>query len=461
MKWAGLLLFIFVGFGFIHALRTNPRTALFAAFLFGFLPFVMTPWHLIVAPYSISGWPGYVKGWEVGLIDAIAVACLIAVPRARSGLPFKYVFLLYITATLVSAILAPNFKIALSYPLQLARIFLVFAAVARLNSSPHNLKATLQGLFVGLAYQAAIAIWAKLGGAIQTGGSFGHQNALGFVSHLVFIPAFGLLLSGLWTRWAIVGLISGAIVVTLTVSRATIGFAAVGLIITYCLSATSQWSTRKGVVALVSLALIGISIPIINSTFEQRFAVKGGSYTNVDEEREAFKRAAKMMIADYPFGVGANHYVVVANTQGYSSRAGVVWNSGSRSTNVHNSYLLVQAEAGFLGLFAIILLLSTSVMTTLRYALKYRGSSQSDLLFGIVGALCAVILHSFYEWLLVTHQAQYVLAIALGMAAGLIRQLRSVGDGRNQKLLRREGKENVFLPPTEDVVLPSQKSTVA
>ena len=450
MKWAALLLFILVAVGFTHALRRDPRTAFVAAFALGFLPFVMAPWHLIVAPYSLPAWPGYVKGWEVGLIDAIAVACLIGIPRPRLGLPFKYVFLLYIASTVVAAFLAPNFKIALSYPIQLARIFLVFAAVARLSSSPLGLKATLQGLFVGLSYQAAIAIWARFGGAIQTGGSFGHQNLLGFVSHLVFIPAFGLLLSGLWTRWAIVGLISGAIVVTLTVSRATIAFAAIGLIITYVLSATSRWSTRKGIVALASLALIGLSFPIIQSIFEQRFEEKGGSFTNPDEERQAFENAAKMMIADYPFGVGANHYVVTVNTQGYSQRAGVIWNTGSRSTNVHNSFLLIQAETGFLGIIAVILLLGTAVTASLTQAFKSRRYAQADLLIGIVGALCAVILHSFYEWMLVTHQAQYVLAVALGMAAGLIQQLKSVADDRNPKPRGRERKQRDLPSGTED-----------
>lgn len=426
MKWVALLLFILVSISFTLALRKDPRAALVAAFLLGFLPFVMAPWHLLVAPYSIAAWPGYVKGWEVGLIDAIAVACLIGIPRARFALPFKYVFLLYVASVLISVFLAPNFKIALSYPIQLARIFLVFAAVARVSSSPLGLKATLQGLFVGLSLQAALAIWARLGGAIQTGGSFGHQNLLGFVSHLVFIPAFGLLLSGLWTRWAIVGLISGAIVVTLTVSRATVAFAGVALIVTYLLSLVAGSTQRKIGVGLAMVALVGLSFPIIQYSFERRFATQGGIGFNApDEERKAFEQAAEMIIQDHPFGVGANHYVVVVNTQGYASRAGVGWGTGSRATNVHNSFLLIQAETGYFGLVTIFLLIGTAAFSSLAHAFRARRSPQADLLIGIVGGLCAITLHSFYEWMLVTHQAQYLLAVALGVAAGLIRQLKA------------------------------------
>ena len=426
MKWVALLLFILVGIAATATIRQNQRAVPVVAFLLGFLPFVMAPWHLMVAPYSIASWPGYVKGWEFGLIDVFALACLIGVPKSRASLPFKYPFLAYIAAASISVLLAPNFTIALAYPLQLARVFLVFAAVARLSASPLGLKVILQGLFVGLSVQAAIAIWSRLGGAIQTGGSFGHQNLLGFVSHLVFIPAFALLLSGLWTRWAIVGLISGAIVVVLTVSRATVAFAGVALVVTYLVSVLSASSSRKIGVGLATVALIGLSFPIIQYSFERRFATQGNIAFNApDEEREAFELAAKTMIADHPLGVGANHYVVVVNTQGYASRAGVGWGTGSRATNVHNSFLLMQAETGYLGLLTIFLLLGTAAFSSLVHAFRARGSPQSDLLIGIFGALFAITLHSFYEWMLVTHQAQYLLGVILGVAAGLIRQLKA------------------------------------
>ena len=271
MKWVALLLFILVGIGTIIAVQRDKRAILAAAFLLGFLPFVMAPWHLLVAPYSMAGWPGYVKGWEVGLIDAIALACIIGVPRFRTGIPFKYVFLVYILSATLAAFFAPNFNIALAYPIQLARMFLVFAAVARLASSPDGLKAVFKGLVVGVTYQAIAAIWAKAGGAVQTGGSFGHQNMLGFASNMVFIPAFALLLSGKWTRWALFGLLAGTAVIIVTASRGTLVFAAIGLTITYLLSASSQWSTRKGLVGLASIAAVGLSIPVVLASFEQRF----------------------------------------------------------------------------------------------------------------------------------------------------------------------------------------------
>lgn len=436
MKWIALLGFILVGIGLSLALRNDRRAVLAAAFLLGFLPFVLGPWHLLIAPYSMAGWPGYVKGWEVSLIDAIAVACLIGIPKTRSSLPFKYVFLTYIASTTLSAFLAPNFTIALSYPIQLARMFLVFAAVARIAESEAGLKSVLQGFFVGLAYQAVEAVLAKMGGAIQTGGSFGHQNMLGFAAHMVFIPALGLLLSGKWTRWAVLGLISGTIVITLTASRATLAFAAIGLVITYVASASSQWTSRKGVVGALSIVAVGLASPVVLASFEQRFETSGGSFTQEDEEREAFARGARMMIADSPFGVGANHYVVIANTKGYSQRAGVAWNAGSRATNVHNSYLLIWAETGLLGIVSLAALLLIPMVSTFRWAIRCKGCFQAELLIGLGGAFCAVIIHGFFEWVLVVHQIQYIFAAALGLSAALIAQLRLVRTRRNTKTTR-------------------------
>lgn len=436
MKWVALALFLGAAAILLNWLRADRRAVPFAAFAIGFLPFVIGPWDLMVAPYSFAMWPGYVKGWEVSLLDTIAAAVLLGTPKSRFPLPFRWALLSFFTAALLSVLWATNFNYAIGYPIQLGRAFLVLAAVARLASSPAGLKAVLQGLFVGIAYQAVMAVIAWLGGAAQTGGSFGHQNLLGFVTHLVLIPSFGLLLSGLWRRWALLGFASGVIAVILTASRATIAFAVVGLVATYFVAAVSNWSARKAVVGLATGIFIGISVPLAGSVMERRQAARGDQgFFEVDEEREAFARAARSMISDYPLGVGANHYVVVANTKGYSERAGVAWQETSRATSVHNSYLLIWAETGILGLLTFVFLLISSIWTCVVQAFRNRREKASDILIGIAGGLCAVALHSLYEWMFVTFQGQYLLAISLGIAAGIIRWMQA-----KARAVRRSGK---------------------
>src|SRR3546814_13622637 len=78
---------------------------------------------------------------------------------------------------------------------------------------------------------------------------------------------------------------------------------------------------------------------------------------------------------DHPMGVGANQYVVTANADGYSERAGVTWSYASRSTNVHNMYLLTGAELGWIGLASLILLFAWPVLRGLPF--EFRRSDET------------------------------------------------------------------------------------
>ena len=99
----------------------------------------------------------------------------------------------------------------------------------------------------------------------------------------------------------------------------------------------------------------------------------------------AFERAAKSMWRDHPMGVGANQYVVVANSEGYSARAGVIWNWASRSANVHNMYLLAAAETGWPGFLTFIALLLIPTIRGLVFAFRNRCGPRGEI---VLGAAC-------------------------------------------------------------------------
>src|SRR6185312_5281448 len=84
--------------------------------------------------------------------------------------------------------------------------------------------------------------------------------------------------------------------------------------------------------------------------------------------------AASMIIADHPFGVGANQYVIIANTGGYSERAGVPWNEANLRAPVHDSYYLVTAELGYLGLAGMLAMLGSFI--ALGFNLLRRSASE-------------------------------------------------------------------------------------
>ncbi len=86
-----------------------------------------------------------------------------------------------------------------------------------------------------------------------------------------------------------------------------------------------------GVVAAI------VVVPLTLSSLERRF--QDTSMIDHPDERPAFEEAARMMLHDYPMGVGANNYVVVANAGGYLDRV-EIFVFQSRQTSVHNSYWL-------------------------------------------------------------------------------------------------------------------------
>jgi len=186
------------------------------------------------------------------------------------------------------------------------------------------------------------------------------------------------------------------------------------------LSIARKSSPRKSAIAGIGFVALLVITPLALSSLAARFEATpiAGAY----DERAAFEKAAKMIIADHPMGIGANQYVVTANTQGYSERAGVVWNFGSRAANVHNVYLLVTAETGYLGLIAFVSVLVVPMIAAFRFAWRNRKDRRGELMLGLAVSLAVVGIHCFYEWIFVTYQVQYLFALVVGMIAGMIRQ---------------------------------------
>jgi O-antigen ligase len=400
-------------------LRGNPAKAGWVWGLLGFLPFVIIPFHLIVSPFSTPYWSGYVKGWDVSLLDAVAVAIVAGTPSRWPKTSLFVPLVLYAMTVAIGVTQAKFPNLAMSYLVQILRVCLVFLAVARISATPRGERAVLYGLIAGLTVQAIYAIVARASGALQTGGSMGHQNLLGFVSHLALMPAFALLLTGRTQAMAALGTVAGLIVVILTASRATIAFSGIGLFLTLFLAISLRFTSRKAMLGIGAIILLAAAYPLANSALERRFAAQKTTFFAEDLEREAFARAAKDMLAAHPLGVGPNHYVFIANTEGYNDKAGVTWASGSRSTNVHNSYLLIAAETGYLGLLTFVLLLLSAIGKAFLGAFRYRRYPGSEVLIGLGCGLIATALHGFFEWMYLVYSTQYLAAISLGLISGL------------------------------------------
>ena len=436
MRIVGIILVILSLPVLIAWLRRYPQQRKWAYLGVGLLPFIISAFNLDAAFINWEGWPGYAKGLVVSLLDTLALAILVTSKGPFRKLPFIGVFLLYLVAAILSVAVSTLPVSSTFYAFQLVRVFILFVAVASFAGTPGAVRWLCFGLALGAVFQAVVTIDQRLSGAIQATGTMGHQNLLGLMLHFVTLPLLALLLAGERNKLIMIGVLSALIAVALGVSRGAIAFVGIGILLLFVLSLARRPTAHKWKITGLAVLAMTVVVPVGISSLHERFGSRS-AYEGPDGERQAFERAATAMWRDHPMGVGANQYVVTANAEGYSERAGVIWNYASRSTNVHNMYLLTAAEMGWAGLISLILLFAWPVLRGLHFAFRYRKDPRGDVVLGATVAIFATAVHGLVEWIFVTGHAQYVFAISMGIVAGAIRQYHREARLRSHAASRR------------------------
>ncbi len=417
MKWiflAGLFVLTPMLVAFFRGHRNHlPK----AAFVLGLMPFIEVGFNVSASPIAWPTWPGTAKGIELSLTDSVAIAMVVAGSRLKTPVGIKLSFGLFLFAFLVSLAGSDAKMPAMFYGWNLGRTVLVFLAVARASVADRNVPiALLTGLITGLGIQAVVVSWEYAGGARQAGGWFGHQNLLGMATHLIAYPAFAAFLGGYYPKRTAVAVVAGLVVAFAGGSRATIGLFALGVILTAMLSLLHRPSGRKaGIVAAALIGLLAAS-PFLYSAIERR---SDESRAGSNDERQKMVSAASMIIADYPFGIGANHYVIVANLGGYSARANVAWNEANRAAPVHNTYYLVTAEMGWLGLLGLMAIIGTVLHTALRTTRQIRHSFAGEYAAGVTISFLVLAVHAYFEWITMTYPIHLLFGMNLGVLVAI------------------------------------------
>lgn len=421
MRVLGLAVFVLSIPFFLAWVKAPLRYRRWAWFAIGLLPFTIRAWHLDVSIISWALWPGYVKGALVSLLDSLALAIVVTMRDPVRGRPLLWPYLAFLAGTAVSVAFATPAMASAFFTWQTARTILVFVAVSKVAARPEGPRWIVGGLAAGMVFQAVYAINERLGGAAQAAGTMDHRNMLGMSIHFALLMSIAAILAGDRRTLVKLGAVGGIVAAAVTGSRAAAGLTVVAVAALVLLSLARRSSALKVRVAVLGGVTLLVATPIALSTVGKRSAAE---LQGSDDEREALKRAARAMWSDHPMGVGANQYVPVANTRGYSQRAGVVWNYASRNTNVHNTYLLLGAETGWLGLATFLVLLASGLVMGARAAWARPRLPQGEYALGATVVLAVVAVHCFYEWIFVTWTIQYLFAIALGIIAGIAKQNR-------------------------------------
>jgi len=432
VKWVFLLgLMVFTPW-LATFLKGNPKYLPHAGFAIGILPFLLSGLNLMASPIAWPFWSGAVKGFDISLLDGIAIAVIIATRPARTPIVLKVAFSIYFFGCVVSTLAGSSgLRMAsIFYDWQVVRAALLYVAVTRACvTHPKVPVAILMGMGLGLGSQAIIAMQEHLGGRLQAGAWFGHQNLLGMASHFAVFPAIALLLAGYYSKQALAIIVAGVMVGFAGGSRATIGLFAIGMVVTLILSIWRKGTGRKTAVAAGLLATLVVAMPVLYTAIERR------SSRTLDEsnlERQLMIKAAKMIIADYPLGIGPNRYIVVANTGGYSDRAGMAWNKANRSAPVHNTYYLVTAEMGWIGLIGLLGIYGSLLALGIGGLRSAPPGLHGEMLVGVTGTMIVLMAHSYFEWITMYFHIHYLFAISVGLLIGL-RQAAAVQHKRRAR----------------------------
>jgi len=413
VKWLGLILTLAAVLPLSGWLRHSTRNVPKIWTLIGFLPFVTDTFHLSMGGIAWSEWPSYVRGAEFWVIDAIALAIYLTLPGTARLLPFRIPMLLYFFAVAISAFQADVREVVFFYCWQLARTFFLCSVVANACSDARVAPAILKGMAAGLIMEAVIMIWQRFGlNMPQPTGNLVHQNLVGMISLFVTLPFCALLLTGRRGWLPAITMLAGCVVQVLTLSRGTIAIAGTGYLTMLIVSGLRQWTTRKAMFLLLVTIGLFAGTPLILSSIEQR---AGNDIETSDANRSKLTDEAARVIADYPFGIGANQYVHVAQKEGYK-KPDRDW-----GVMVHNVYLLVAAETGYFGLVTFLIYLLYPLVVAMRRGWQFRGDPAGDILLGIGMALLAVYLQGLFEFEFLEPVVQYIFALELGMVAGLAR----------------------------------------
>ena len=180
------------------------------------------------------------------------------------------------------------------YPWQLLRVYFVYVVVRRASSDERVFDAILTGMTIAsVRSKPSMAGWQKLGhGVVRAEGTFGDKNLLGLISEFAMFTPFALLLAGKRGWQTIVAPIAGAIVAVLTVSRAAVGFGAIGLLLIFLLSSLRQWTPLKARVLIAGIFVVLILAPFAFVSFQERFSAEQIGA----DERAIFNNASRMIL---------------------------------------------------------------------------------------------------------------------------------------------------------------------
>jgi hypothetical protein len=446
-----LALVLYGGVGPLLGLWLAPRRiwqrAVFATML---VLTIMRPGNFMMMIGSIETYRGHTKGYEISLIEVMALALIVAVSHAPGGklargVPGLTAYLLWCGVSLLSMLGSYEPTYALMALSRFAKGALIFAAATLYLRDEDDLRWAVGALAGAMFHHGLLCLKMRLlDGSWQVKGWFEHQNPMAMWCYLSALPVFAVMLSPqvkgrlFWTCLAGYG--GAGLCILLSVSRAALAAYAVGSAILLLAAWLRGPNVRVTLLTMAgALGAVVVALFALDS-FKARLNEVAESSQEVEEDLRDIlnKQSAAMLRASPLVGIGWNNFGI-ANSRPRGSEFSEILEEWDRDRGftiydenyyanplTESLYWLWLAETGWLGLVSFLGFALLTVWWALRNAWYRRKSLLGAVALALLVSLTICYAHGMVERILTqTKNLSHWLMLA-GMVAGMERQRRAV-----------------------------------
>ena len=402
----------------------------------------MRPGNFMLMIDSIEKYRGHTKGFEISLIEVLALALIVAVRKSSPGtrllVPGILLYALWCLFSVGSAFGSFEPTYALMAASRFVKGALIFTAAAMFLRDEHDLRWAIGALGGALLHHGQLCLKMRLlDGQWQVKGWFEHQNPKAMWCYLGALP---VLAAAFWQGvrgkllWLCIGGVGGAaLCILLSVSRAALGAFVIGAVILFALAWLRGANARMTSFSIA--AAIGgflASTFAMNSMNARLNEVKQSSTETEFDLRDTLNKQSAAMLRDHPLlGVGWNNFGI-ANSRGrgdaYSEileewdkeRGFTIYDENYYANPLTESlYWLWLAETGWLGFTAFLLFEAATLWFALRNAIAQRGTLMGALAAALFIALAICYAHGTVERILTQTKNLSQWLMLAGMVAGM------------------------------------------
>lgn len=409
---------------------------------------VMRPGNFMMMIGGIETYRGHTKGYEISLIEVLALALLFAVRRAPRGSQAAWIpglgwYLLWCGLSLVSMFGSYEPTYALMALSRFAKGAIIFAAAAVYLRDEKDLRWAVGALAGALFHHGLLCLKMRLlDSSWQVKGWFEHQNPLAMWCYLSALPVLAVMLSpqvkGRLFWLCLAGYGGAGLCILLSVSRASLAAYAIGSALLLMVAWLRGPSARVTCLTVAgALGALAVSTFALDSMMARLNEVAKTSETVEEDLRDIMNKQSAAMLRAHPLtGVGWNNFGI-ANSRPRGAEFSEIledWDKERGFTiydeNYHANplteslYWLWLAETGWLGFGSFIVFAAMTVWWALRNAWHRRGTLMGSVALSLLFGLTICYSHGTVERVLTqTKNLSHWLMLA-GIVAGMERQRR-------------------------------------